>query len=387
VIVINGPIKTPNGTYLTAVNGGGLGGPDAGTGLVALHSDATAASTWETFTLVLSPAGQKIGPGMTFGLITSSGKNYVTAVNGGGISGPNDGTCPFHTDAKSASGWEQFTLNVNDAVNPPTVTIQTANGNYVTAVDGGGIPDSPGGDNATPVRTSDGALQAWQTFTAAGGVHPLPQPAKYNFELNSLQVLSKRTNTFPGTGEDTDFVGFTLTVGNNAPQTITKAMGNLSTNSYNIGLVFEGVAVNPGDNVIFNYHIVNSGQPEAKALAYLEQTLQKVTSAGITALAEAGAAALGALIGSLLGLAIPVPLLGSALGALGGLLLADAWGFLFPNCDGPVAAALHIWSSAYLTAVTSAGTFTNTENHPGVNSPSGCGGNSNYNVTWSITPT
>lgn len=389
MIVIKGPIQTPNGTYLTAVYGGGLGGPDAGVGLVALHSDATTASTWETFTLVLSPAGQMIGPGMTFGLMTSSGMNFVTAVNGGGIGGPDDGTCPFHTDAPVASGWEQFTLNVNDAVTPPTVTIQTANGTYVTAVNGGGISDSPGGDNATPVRTSDQALEQWQIFTAVGVAPPLPTPAMYNFALNSLQVLSKRTNTFPGTGEDTDFVGFTLTVGSNAPQTITKAMGNLSTNSYipyNIDLVFQGVAVNPGDNVIFNYHIVNSGQPEPEALAYLEQTLQKVTSAAVKALAEAGAVALGAFIGGILGLPIPVPLLGSALGALAGLLVANVWGILFPNCDGPVAAALHIWSSSYLTAVTSSGVFTNTENHPGVNSGKGCGGNSNYNVTWSITP-
>jgi len=386
--VIKGPIKTPNGTYLTAVNGGGLGGADAGTGVVALHSDATVASTWETFTLALSPAGQKIGPGMTFGLITSSGRNYVTAVSGGGIGGANNGTCPFHTDAKSAGPWEQFTLNINDAVTPHTVTIQTANGNYVTAVTGGGIGDSPGGDSATPVRTSDGALEGWQIFTAAEGVSAqAPPPAKYNFELNSLQVITKRTNTPGGWGEDTDFVGFTLTVGNNPSQTINKAMGNLSNNNtYNIGLIFEGITVNPGDSVIFNYHVINSGQPEPQALAYLEQTLEKVTSAGVTALAQALSAALGAAIGGILGLAIPVPLLGSALGALGGLLLSKAWGFLFADCDGPVAAALHIWSSNYLAAVTSGGAFTNTENHPGVNSPTGCGGNSNYNVTWSITP-
>ena len=382
MIVITGPIRLPNNTYLTAVNGGGLGGPDAGTGLVALHSDATAASTWETFTLVLPP-GEVIGHGMTFGLMTSSGRNFVTAVNGGGIGGPNDGTCPFHTDAQQPGKWEQFTLTINDAANPPTVTIQTATGNYVTAVNGGGVSASSGTGALAPVRTSDSQFLGWQTFTALGEPQQ-PAPIKYNFELNSLQVLSKRTNTVLGFGEDTDFVGFTLTVGNNPPQTLTKAMGNLSTNSYGIGLVFEGVSVNPTDNVIFNYHIINSGQPEPQAIAYLEQTLEKVSQAAVTALATTGAA-LGAAIGSILGLAIPIPLLGSALVALGGFLLSNLWGFLFPNCDGPVAAALHIWTGSSLSASTSAGSWTVTENHPGVNSPTGCGGNSNYNVTWSVT--
>ena len=137
--VITGPIKTPNGrNFVTAVNGGGLGGPESGPGLVALHTYATSAGIRETFVLVRQPSSQTIGPGMTFALQTSQG-GYVTAVNGGGIGGPNDATCPVHTDAVNPAGWEQFTLIVDDTANPPTVQIQTANGNYLTAVNGGGV--------------------------------------------------------------------------------------------------------------------------------------------------------------------------------------------------------------------------------------------------------
>ncbi len=388
MIVIKGPIQVANGNYLTAVNGGGLGGPDAGTGLVALHSDATYAHQWETFTLKLSPPGQAIGPGMTFGLLTFSGENFVTAVGGGGIGGPSDGTCPFHTDSVVAGTPEQFTLNINDTANPPTVTIQTASGNYVTAVNGGGVGDAAGGDAVTPVRTSDSQLEGWQIFKALGAPAPA-QLSSYNFTLNSLQVNSKRTNTWPGTGEDTDYVGFSLTVGNKAPVTLTKAMGNLSTDSYPIELTFPNIVVGPNDNVLFNYHVVNSSKGPESTEQYLTNTLESAVEAGVKALAQLGgnaaAAALGAMIGSFLGLAIPVPLLGSALGALGGWLIADAWGFLFPCCDGPVAAGYHVWSSSYLQQATAGGAITVTENHPGVNSPSGCGGNSNYNVTWTVS--
>ncbi|HLW70193.1 MAG TPA: hypothetical protein VKS22_06180 [Candidatus Binataceae bacterium] len=116
-----GHILTSNGKNLvTAVNGGGLGTNNA----VALNTNRTIASTWETFTLVLQGGSPPIGPGMKFALKTLTG-NYVTAVSGGGVGGPNDITCPVHTDQTiaDAGAWELFTLLVNDSVNPSTVQI------------------------------------------------------------------------------------------------------------------------------------------------------------------------------------------------------------------------------------------------------------------------
>lgn len=166
-----GNIKTPNGiNYLSAVNGGGLGGPDSGPGVVALHTDATSAQAWETFNLILEGGSPPIGPGMRFALQTSDGKNYVTAVNGGGIGGPNDATCPLHTDATSPGTWEYFTLKINDGVNPPTVQIsplgllQLVGAHYLTAVNGGGV----GGPNTQPVHSDALAAGQWEYFSFSG---------------------------------------------------------------------------------------------------------------------------------------------------------------------------------------------------------------------------
>jgi hypothetical protein len=164
-----GNILTPNGrNMLTAVNYGGLGGPDNGPGVVALHTDKKTTTTpgpWETFQLILQP-GSTLGPGMKFALQTMNG-DYITAINGGGIGGPNNNTCPIHTDATNPSTWEAFSLNVDDSVNPPAVTISTvfppAGGTtyFLTAVDGGGI----GGPNTQPVHSDATSIGPWQQFT------------------------------------------------------------------------------------------------------------------------------------------------------------------------------------------------------------------------------
>jgi len=61
--IFTGNILTSNGSnMLTAVNGGGLGGPNSGPGAVALHTDATGAGPWETFKLILQPGSPPIGP-------------------------------------------------------------------------------------------------------------------------------------------------------------------------------------------------------------------------------------------------------------------------------------------------------------------------------------
>lgn len=162
-------------------------------------------------------------------------------------------------------------------------------------------------------------------------------------------------------------------------------MGNLSNGTYSTNLVFDRFIAD-SDNVVFTYQIVNSSVGESDATAYLRQATLQLANAGVKALATVAAAAIGAEIGSLIGTAIPVPIIGSALGALAGWLLASAWGVAFPDCDGPVASGIHMFTGASLRAMTANNQkTTETENHPGVNSPSGCGSNSNYDVTWSVS--
>jgi C1A family cysteine protease len=111
-------LKTINGNTLTIVNGGGLGGPNSGPGVCALHSDAIKIGPWETFTV------EWLNPN-TIALKTING-NYVTAVNGGGIGGPNDSSSPIHTDATWVNAWEMLTLNYDAVTGKQPFKPQTA---------------------------------------------------------------------------------------------------------------------------------------------------------------------------------------------------------------------------------------------------------------------
>jgi hypothetical protein len=145
-------IQTASGNYLTAVNGGGLGGPDTGSAAVALHTDATVAGPWETFTVVW------LNPTYTRFALRTSGGNYVTAVDGGGIGGPNDSSAPVHTDATSIAEWERLTLTF---LPNNQVTINAPDGLFLTAVNGGGI-SAPG---TSPIHTDAVQHAAWEAFT------------------------------------------------------------------------------------------------------------------------------------------------------------------------------------------------------------------------------
>jgi hypothetical protein len=124
-------IQTGNGHYLTAVNAGGLSSSEP------LRTDATTAGTWETFTLVRQSGTIANG---TYVLFTANG-HLVSAVNGGGIGGANDGTSPVHTDAVTAGSWEKWQLNVPAGLGvPPSVqvTISTPDGRHFLTANGGG---------------------------------------------------------------------------------------------------------------------------------------------------------------------------------------------------------------------------------------------------------
>jgi serine/threonine protein kinase len=146
-----GAIKTSSGNYLTAVNNGGLGGPNAGPGSTPIHTDATQVGSWEKFTFVEQSGGK-------FALRTVRG-NYVTAVKGGGIGGPNNSQYPIHTDATQVESWETFTfLKQPDG----TFAIRTGGGFYLTAVNGGGWGEAA---NQYPIHTDATQVGSWETFT------------------------------------------------------------------------------------------------------------------------------------------------------------------------------------------------------------------------------
>jgi hypothetical protein len=165
----SGAFKTANGHFLTAVNGGGFSGGGA-----ALQTGSTQVGASQTFVMQTS-----LGPLLLpkqFTLKTVTG-DFVTAVDGGGMGGPNDASSPIHTDASAIGSWEMFTVSAVPCAttqqemdvlsNPATLStytfcanIQTADGHFVTALNGGGV----GGLNNVPIHTNATQAGSWETF-------------------------------------------------------------------------------------------------------------------------------------------------------------------------------------------------------------------------------
>lgn len=148
-------IKTSDAVhFVTAVNGGGVGGPNSGPQSAAIHTDATTAGAWETFNCTTS------NPNNTITFQVNDG-NFITAVGGGGVGGPNANPSQLHTDATKAGPWEQFTIV---SVGPNQCALKTSSGNFVTAVNGGGWGGSDTA-NKFPIHTNATKAGQWETFT------------------------------------------------------------------------------------------------------------------------------------------------------------------------------------------------------------------------------
>lgn len=190
----------------------------------------------------------------------------------------------------------------------------------------------------------------------------------FSFTLDSFKITDTRSRH-----EDTDYVSFTSLVksatASGTPQTLTKYMGDVNNGVHTVNLIFPRISVGPADVVVLNYLIVNTGHKNpSQTVSTLENTGNK--------LAVAAGTAAGAAIGS------AIPGLGTALGAVAGWLAGEITTLINANCDGAVAAEQNVFTYSDLLAKTAQGMFTHTTKHPGTNSPSGCGSNSVYYVTW-----
>jgi hypothetical protein len=208
---------------------------------------------------------------------------------------------------------------------------------------------------------------------------PYLTPLSCTMGLDSFEITNTRSRH-----EDTDFVSVSVTVGTRPPQTQTRSLGDLNNGTFPLNMVFPNLQVWPNESVTLNYVMVNNGHqdPNAveKGIEQLSATLaQKAAAAAATAVGVAVGAALGASIGTAI-----VPLLGTALGALAGWVTSEFWGFIFADCDGPVAAAVHVLKGFEILAAQRHGGMVVRDEHPGVDSPAGCGSNSHYFVTWSV---
>ena len=155
--------------------------------------------------------------------------------------------------------------------------------------------------------------------------------------------------------------------------------GEYSTIDYvpsDVGPSLGPVVINdPAAKCAFIFQLVNAGNvPEGALSGRVAATADQL--AGITAgLAGAGAIDAGAALSSA---AFPAGLLLEA--------FANLWSWLDTDCDGPVAVdqisgpryVLDAWTDNPAKLVRTQQTY------PGTDSPTGCGGNSNYEVIWSL---
>ena len=65
-------------------------------------------------------------------------------------------------------------------------------------------------------------------------------------------------------------------------------------------------------------------------------------------------------------------------------LLDEFFSVVFADCDGWVAVDQHQFTGRDLHLQTANGPSSTTQTYPGYDSPTGCGGNSKYEVTWSV---
>lgn len=240
---------------------------------------------------------------------------------------------------------------------------------------------------------SQSIMMSWRNPGTDQGIYygALRLPAKsYVFEIKGFTCHTPRSGSVLGAGTDTNYAAISAQVtGTKQAITKTASCGDQSTGqSYSTPLSTTPVSVPDNGVVVMTYTLVNSSQPPSQVTGYLESSAEKLVQAGASYAASAAGAALGTAIGAAIGTGT-VPLLGSALGALAGFLVSDAWGVLFPNCDGPIASAVRVMSAAQLLTATGA-TVADQQPSPGMQPPmvtqDGCGANPNYTVDWCVTP-
>ena len=193
----------------------------------------------------------------------------------------------------------------------------------------------------------------------------------YTFTLNSFRITDTRS-----LHNDTDFVGMAVAVGSNPPISVpTKAMGDVNNGTHQVNLTIPDVTVEPGQTVAFTYNITNTG--------YNANSVEQAIKSGVASEAQKALTAGGMALGSLIG----CPACGSLVGPAGGdWLLSKLESVIFADCDGPVAGAAHTFPQASLATLTNNGAvYTVTDNNKGVDSATGCGSNSQYYVTWSVS--
>jgi hypothetical protein len=243
-------------------------------------------------------------------------------------------------------------------------------------------------DNGGNIRivTWDGV--AWNA-QSAGAQWRMPQ--RYHMSLDRVTALNTR-----GSVSDTDGVVLNVEAGNAKLLTRTQWIGDIGgplhpkTAQTNL-LVCDPVTVDLAEPMSLGYIVINNGSGDpTKVLAALASAGDALSVAGSQSMQAAISQAVASFTSTQIvgALTIAIPVLGTALAAIESWLLTKLTGVVLANCDGLVAVELRALMGRDLYILTGNGTHpvTVTVQHPGTDSEPGCGGNSDYEVTWTIRP-
>jgi hypothetical protein len=183
-------------------------------------------------------------------------------------------------------------------------------------------------------------------------------PSRYHFAIDWMDPKTTRSLV-----SDTNYVSSSIRAGGWPAITETRLFDGVSGPPWLVNMNFEPITVEPCENVVFNYLIVNNGHEDRQAFdKAIAQIGAGLASAGVSALSGSG-------------------LLGAVAGKVTGLLI----GFVFADCDGLVAIEQAIVSGKDLQGMTTdSQPFVKETFHAGTSSPAACGANSEYAITWSI---
>lgn len=225
--------------------------------------------------------------------------------------------------------------------------------------------------------------------------------SKYTFSIDSIQCESTRSR-------EKDTLYISAAVGLSLRDTVAtgRSLGRSGLGFTVPNIVIPNVSIADEDVGVFAYTVMNDGhQTGSEALQNLESATKALAqkageAAGQAAgnaigdavgkaVASGAAESVGTFFGGIIGAGAGGPLgafVGAALGALSSWLVGLGIDLLSPDCDGLVAAGSPPLGGVDLKEGTAqTGVYKQTVQHPGSDSPAGCGDNSYYVVNWSVT--
>lgn len=186
----------------------------------------------------------------------------------------------------------------------------------------------------------------------------------FTFGLDNFEITDTRS-----AHKDTDYVAFTLGIGGAAPQSITKAMGDLNNGTFIVGLGFSEINVPLDASILLNYLIVNVGASSIHTANAIEDAVEDL---GIQLTGDSD---------------LNQPQFTSSLLSVANTFGQQLGAFCNMNsCDGLVAAEQNLFNYDQLLRITSQYPyFTQTTKHVGTPSRGGCNSKpSTYVVNWTV---